>query len=268
MRIVKGKLTNKMWVESEDGRRISKKYAYVCEDSTRGNISIIIGKKSKACLDEEERLIFNKSTEQLLVVSSGYPTIIRDELFQWKRKGKIFWADSNGTIVREDMLYCGSYAQGKLILAKKHSLYYFLNYDLEEVAGPYKSVWSFDEFGYAIVEWDFGISIINKRLEVILTTDKYSRLSALSEQYFLTKYNGKYGVIDITGKEIIPCIYDSITLVSGYFKVEYKGKLGLIDKDGKTIFDCIYPEIIETPDKFVVQDFAKLECIKTKEVTK
>ena len=268
MKIVKGKLTKKMWIEDEDGRRITDKYYYVENYKTKGKFILINAIKTDDICAECDYFVFDASTKQLLAFSESSPRVITDELFEWQNFGKTFWSDSMGRIVREDMRYCARYEQEKLIQAKKNSLCYFLNYDLEEVAGPYESVSSFDKFGYATVEFDSILSVINKKLEVILTTDKYGWLKALSEQYFLTEHNGKYGVIDITGKEIIPYIYDSVALVSGYFKVEYKGKLGLMDKDGKTIFDCIYPEIIETPDKFFVQDFAKLECIKTKEVAK
>lgn len=53
--------------------------------------------------------------------------------------------------------------------------------------------------------------------------------------------NGKYGFIDQTGKEVIPCIYDNVWDFSeGLAVVELDEKYGYIDQTGKEIVPCIY----------------------------
>ena len=53
-----------------------------------------------------------------------------------------------------------------------------------------------------------------------------------------------------------------------HFELMYNRKYGLADINGNVIFECLYDEIMETPDKFVVRDFAKLESGKTIETKK
>lgn len=60
--------------------------------------------------------------------------------------------------------------------------------------------------------------------------------------------DGKYGLYDTEGKEILPCIYDDIkTIIDDYcFKVKINGKYGIIDKDEKEILPVLFDDIICT----------------------
>lgn len=53
---------------------------------------------------------------------------------------------------------------------------------------------------------------------------------------------GKYGVIDTLGKEIVPLIYDGISYFNdeGLARVKLNEKYGVIDKTGKVIVPIIY----------------------------
>ena len=51
----------------------------------------------------------------------------------------------------------------------------------------------------------------------------------------------KWGVIDKSGKEVIPCKYDFIyDFCEGLAKVRLDGKYGYIDKSGKEVIPCKY----------------------------
>jgi len=79
-----------------------------------------------------------------------------------------------------------------------------------------------------------------------ITLIKYDSIGTFSEDGFArVKLNGKAGLIDKTAKEIIPCIYDNmdVFLEDGLARVELNGKAGLIDKTGKEITPCIYDSI-------------------------
>ena len=55
------------------------------------------------------------------------------------------------------------------------------------------------------------------------------------------KDNNKWGFIDISGKEVIPCIYDRVNMfLEGLAGVNKDGKYGYIDKSGKEVIPCIY----------------------------
>ena len=60
--------------------------------------------------------------------------------------------------------------------------------------------------------------------------------------------DGKYGLYDTEGKEILPCIYDDIkTIIDDYcFRVKINGKYGIIDKDEKEILPVLFDDIICT----------------------
>ena len=58
--------------------------------------------------------------------------------------------------------------------------------------------------------------------------------------------NGKYGIINIEGKEILPCNYDKIETLKGVensILIEQEGKIGLVDSNGKIVMEPTYKEI-------------------------
>ena len=56
--------------------------------------------------------------------------------------------------------------------------------------------------------------------------------------------NKKYGIIDKTGKVVIPMVYDKINRFSeGLACVEMNKKSGIIDKTGKIVIPIIYDYI-------------------------
>jgi len=80
-------------------------------------------------------------------------------------------------------------------------------------------------------------------------------------------YDGKWGFVDKTGKEVIPCIYNNVEDFDGFAKVNIGGKWeessnnsrifrggkwGIIDKTGKEIIPCIYSDIRHFSDDLAV----------------
>lgn len=60
------------------------------------------------------------------------------------------------------------------------------------------------------------------------------------------KKDGKYGLIDLSGKNILNCEYDDIYTLKGVDNsliVEKNEKLGLVDNTGRVIIEAIYTEI-------------------------
>jgi hypothetical protein len=93
----------------------------------------------------------------------------------------------------------------------------------------------------------------------------YNGGTSYSGDINLVRQNGKIGFVDERGKEIIPCVYDSIVSTncdwSPYFdniyaKVQQSSKWGIINRNGDMIIPCIYEDVY-------VFDFNKtdwLEC--------
>lgn len=66
--------------------------------------------------------------------------------------------------------------------------------------------------------------------------NNYDMISNCSEGMLMVKLNGKCGYINKTGKVIIPIKYDNACPFSeGYAAVEINGKWGFIDKEGKSL---------------------------------
>lgn len=108
-----------------------------------------------------------------------------------------------------------------------------------------------------------GERVIDKQGREIVSHDKYKHIESFRKGTAVVQsYDGKYGMIDKFGNEIIPCQYKSI-LNSRKDIVEVKTSLGLvgwIDKRGKLIFPCMYKDIDYLQDYnliCLVDDFHK-----------
>lgn len=77
---------------------------------------------------------------------------------------------------------------------------------------------------------------------------KYEMIYSFDGDYARVKMNGKYGLIDRAGREILPCEYDQITdddgayFVGGYHPVIKDGKFGYVNRSGEVTCDFVYAE--------------------------
>ena len=69
----------------------------------------------------------------------------------------------------------------------------------------------------------------------------YDYVAEYSEGLAWVRLNGKYGFIDKSGTEVIPCKYDYAYFFSeGLAEVKLNGKYGFIDKSGRLVIPCKY----------------------------
>ena len=76
--------------------------------------------------------------------------------------------------------------------------------------------------------------------------------------------NGKWGYIDKTGKEVIPCKYDwAWQFYEGFAQVSTKGKWGYVDKQGNW-YDEKPSALPESINRITISDIRYMvnECIK------
>lgn len=82
--------------------------------------------------------------------------------------------------------------------------------------------------------------------------EKYSKCDYVwdfSEGAAKVKMGGKYGFVDTTGHEIVPCKYDdAFDFQEGLARVESGGKWGYIDKSGREVIPCIYCQAYDFSD--------------------
>lgn len=80
----------------------------------------------------------------------------------------------------------------------------------------------------------------------IIPVGSYDEIIAFKDSYIKIKKDGKYGLTDIVGNIISPCVFDDISSFDGnYLKVKKDYKYGLITSSGKEIIPCIYQELTQ-----------------------
>ena len=77
-----------------------------------------------------------------------------------------------------------------------------------------------------------------------IATAKYEQVGEASEGLIAVKLDGKWGFIDMTGKEVIPCKYDAASartfFSEGLAAVSLNGKWGFIDRTGREVVSFRY----------------------------
>lgn len=71
--------------------------------------------------------------------------------------------------------------------------------------------------------------------------EKYDKIGTYNNRLAIVEKDGKYGLIDIDGLELIPCVYDKIyPFTYGLAVVKKDNKYGFINKDGEEKIPLIY----------------------------
>lgn len=97
--------------------------------------------------------------------------------------------------------------------------------------------------GMAIVKKEGKYGLIDKSGKLLVLCDD---VDYFHEGMAQVKKDGKNGFIDKSGKLVVPYIYDSVgEFHEGMAQVEKNGKWGSIDKSGKLIVPCIYDSVGE-----------------------
>ncbi len=94
----------------------------------------------------------------------------------------------------------------------------------------------------------WGLYNFKKRKEII--APKYQKIIRFDTSTAIVKANYRLGVIDMTGKEILPVKYDEVRKYKGNFLVNEYSLWSLITPDGKVLTQDQYPEI-EAKSNFI-----------------
>ena len=201
--------------------------------------------------------ILTRDKEQGKIASKDYFAAYKDN--KW---GVI---DSTGNIVIDP-----SYVE-MIIVPNSKSDVFLCTYDVDYDQGTYKTK--------ALNSKNEEIFKDYEQIEAFQNKDENNNLWYESN-VLKVKQNGKYGVIDLTGKEILPCEYDEIGVVEGIkeaLKISKEGKYGVSDMEGKIILKPEYAEvqklgkdkksgfIVKNSDgKFGVVDYSGKAILETK----
>ena len=117
-------------------------------------------------------------------------------------------------------------------------------YDVNDVDGTYKTK--------AINEKNEEILIGYEKIETIDNCD--SKQNVWYEDNILrVNKNGKYGIVNFDGQEVLPCEYDEITALKGVkanFIVTKDSKVGLVNELGQTIVNTEYKDVSALKDEY------------------
>ena len=166
--------------------------------------------------------IINKDKEQGKIVSKDYVTILENN--KW---GVM---DSNGNIIIDP-----AYEEMMIIPNRKKDIFLCI-YDVNYQTGEYKT------------------KVLNSQNQEIFT--QYEQIEAIANQdingnvlydenVLKVKKEGKYGIINLEGKELTTFQYDEIMPFQGMqdrLKISKDGKIGVIDQEGK---EWIAPQYLE-----------------------
>ena len=158
--------------------------------------------------------------------------------FALYQEGKWGILGSNGEIVIEPMY------QEMIIVVDKTKDVFLCTYDIDEENGTYKT------------------KVINSKNEALWTN--YEKIEALEnydeaqniwyeENVLKVQKDGKWGLIDLEGNEILETAYNHITTLKGVKNsliVEKDGMVGLVNNKGSKIIDTVYSQILNLGEDY------------------
>lgn len=173
-----------------------------------------------------------------LITKAKQTTILVASYYSLYADNKWGILNSKGETVIEPMY------QEMLIVPDKTKDVFLCIYDVNSETGEYKT------------------KVINSKNEQIYT--QYDKVEALEnydangnawyeENVLKVQKDGKYGIIDISGKEVASIQYESIETLKGVknsLLVKKDGKYGLINNSGVTLVECNYKEIKKVGDTY------------------
>lgn len=125
-------------------------------------------------------------------------------------------------------------------------------YDVNEEEGTYKTK--------ALNEKDKEIFTEYEQVEALENYDKNQNVW-YEENVLKVKKDGKYGLINLKGKNVLNCEYDEVYTLKGIKNsliVKKNEKVGLVDNNGRVVIETIYTEIkplgTEALDGYIVKN--------------
>ena len=127
--------------------------------------------------------------------------------------------------------------QEMIIIPDKTKDVFLCIYNINEETGTYQTK--------AINSKNEEILTGYDQIEILDNMDKNNNVW-YEENVLKVEKNGKYGLIDLLGKELLPVEYDEITVLDGIensILIKKDDKIGLVNDAGSIIIECNYKEI-------------------------
>lgn len=127
--------------------------------------------------------------------------------------------------------------QEMIVIPNKEKDVFIRTYDVDENSGTYKTKAINEKNEEILTEYD--------QIEPIENIDKNNNVW-YEKNILKVEKSGKYGLIDLTGKEVLPLEYDEISGLDGQENsiiIKKDGKLGLVNDNGNIIIEANYKDI-------------------------
>ena len=121
---------------------------------------------------------------------------------------------------------------------------FICTYDVDDVNGTYRTK--------AINEKNEEILTGYDKIEAIDNYDSKQNIWYENNVLRVSK-NGKYGIINYEGQEVLPCEYEEITALKGVkanFIVKKDSNVGLVNEVGQTIVNTEYKDVVALKDEY------------------
>ena len=143
-------------------------------------------------------------------------------------------------------------AQGQsLFPVKLEKKWGLINYDGKLVVDPiYEAIGEFKHYGYAIMQRNRGVGLLNNKGQEIVPP-KYYDLKVLSPDLIAVSDKGEWMVINLAGDVILKKGYHKVEVwKNGFLAFNKRGKWGLIKNTGQEIAPATYDEIYPEEDGY------------------
>ncbi len=114
----------------------------------------------------------------------------------------------------------------------------------------YDAIGEFKNFGYAVMQRDNGVGLLNGRAEEVIAPT-FDDIKVLSPSLIAVMKNKAWSVVNLFGQTILPAGYERVRVVRDDFLTYARnGKWGIIDVRGKEIAPPLYDEVFIYEDNY------------------
>lgn len=251
----RSKYTNKAWLTDGEGKRITKRFKINTKTSIGKFVVLETSKGTIVYHRHQQDILYNGlgSKSKLLSV---YVNKVAKNIYVVRKGLYDYWLyNAEGELMCGDRLDNVIPTSSGLIAVRKNGLWGFWGDDGKWVFEPkFHTISEFYENGYCIVGIALGtkIDIIDKLGNFVLEPLCYQAARFIKTDLLIVTNQGRHGVINLNGEQIVSPEYDTITFKHNFFIVQKGNKFGIIDTEGQQIFECIYSSIEEKDGGFVI----------------
>lgn len=145
------------------------------------------------------------------------------------------------------------YINDNFIIAINDEKYGVINIDNEVVLSfEYDEIYNIHEYGeYLRISKNNKFGLINTATAEIVVPMEYDGIEYSRNETAVAVKEGRFGVIDVTNKNVVPFIYDSIMNCYDGFIVYKDEMAGFINEKGSVVLPVEYYNISEVKDGFI-----------------